>query len=355
MRLIKFIFILLLIVGCKKKNPTKVDDSKLDSSLLKNGMLVLCEGLFQQNNATISWVDFSNNITDDLFFTNKTGRLLGDTGNDMKIYGGKIYVVVNVSSTIEVLDKSNGKSLKQISMMNGNIAKQPRSIAFYGSNAFVTCFDGYVDVIDTTSLSITKRIKVGSNPEGLTVSNSKLYVTNSGGLNTTKLDSTVSIINLISLEEIEKIIVGENPGSIITGSKGDVFVIARGDYSSIPSRLLRINSSSDKVESIFPFEISGMEKMEDNLVLTYKSNGSSINKIGIFDPIKEVFINSELINTTNFTTLYGVQYRSSNKKLYCLDAMSYTNSGYVKVFSSTGIFETSYHVGLNPSKLLFYE
>jgi hypothetical protein len=355
MRLINLIIILLLIVGCKKKITTEVDDSKLDSSSLKNGMLVLCEGLFQQNNATISWVDFSNNTTDNLFFTNKTGRLLGDTGNDMQIYGGKIYIVVNVSSTIEILDKSNGKSLKQISMMNGTIAKQPRSIAFYGSNAFVTCFDGYVDVIDTASLLITKRIKVGANPEGLTVSNLKLYVSNSGGLNTSKVDSTVSVINLISLEETEKITVGKNPGSILTDSKGDVYVIARGDYSSIPSRMIRINSVSDIVETIFPFEISGMEKMEDNLVLTYKSNGSSLSKIGIFDPIKEVFSTPELISSTNFTTLYGVQYRASNNKIYCFDAMSYTNSGYVKVFSASGIFETSYHVGLNPSKLIFYE
>ena len=67
MRLINLIILLLLIVGCKKKITTEVDDSKLDSSLLKDGMLVLCEGLFQQNNASISWVDFSNNTTDNYF------------------------------------------------------------------------------------------------------------------------------------------------------------------------------------------------------------------------------------------------------------------------------------------------
>ncbi len=353
MRLIKIVFLIFLVIGCKKKKET--EDNLVDSSQLKNGMIVLCEGLFQQNNASLSWVDLSKSTSDDQFFTNKSGRLLGDTGNDMQSYGGKIYIVVNVSSTIEVLNKSNGASIKQISMMNNGIAKQPRSIAFYGSNAFVSCFDGYVDVIDTTSLEVIKRIKVGLNPEGLTVTNSKLYVSNSGGLNSPKMDSTVSVINLNTLVENKKVIVGKNPGSILTDTEGDVYVIARGNYSTIPTKMVKINTVTDEVDFIFPEEISGMEKMESNLLVTYKSNGSSIKKIGIFDALTEVFTVPELINTSNFTTFYGLHYQATNQKIYCFDAMNYTTTGYVKVFSKTGDLETSYHVGLNPSKIIFYE
>ena len=89
MRLIKTVFLLLVLIGCKPKKNTPIVP---DSTSLKNGMMVLCEGLFQQNNSAISWVDFSTGISDDLFFTNKTNRLLGDTGNDIQTYGGKIYV-----------------------------------------------------------------------------------------------------------------------------------------------------------------------------------------------------------------------------------------------------------------------
>ena len=353
MRLIKIIILLLLVIGCKKKKVT--ESTSTVNTHLKNGMMVLCEGLFQQNNASISWVDFSNSAIDNQFFTTKTGRLLGDTGNDMQPYGCKIYIIVNVSSTVEVLDKSSGNSIKQISMMNNGIAKQPRSIAFYGSNAFVSCFDGYIDVIDTTSLEVIKRIKVGLNPEGLTVANSKLYVANSGGLNSPKMDSTVSVINLTSLEEYKKITVGKNPGAILSDNQGDVYVISRGNYSTISSKMVKINSVNDEVSAIFSEEISGIEKMESNLLVTYKSNANSVRKVGVFDVVNEVISVPELIKGTNFTTLYGVQYRSSNQKIYCFDAMNYTNTGFVKVFSSSGILETSYHVGLNPSKIVFYE
>ena len=353
MRLIKIVILILLVFGCKKK---KVEDAAIvATSQLKNGMMVLCEGLFQQNNASLSWVDLSTSAIDNHFFTTKSGRLLGDTGNDMQTYGGKIYIIVNVSSTIEVLNKSNGSSLKQISMMNNGKSKQPRSITFNGSNAFVSCFDGYVDVIDTSSLEVIKRIKVGLNPEGLTVSNSKLYVSNSGGLNSPKMDSTVSVINLSNLTEYKKIKVGQNPGAIITDLQGDVYVISRGNYSTISSKMVKINSINDEVSAIFSEEISGIEKMESNLLVTYKPSVNSVQKIGVFDVINEVISIPELISGANFTTLYGLKYRSSNQKIYCFDAMNYTNTGYVKVFSSSGVFETSYHVGLNPSKVIFYE
>jgi YVTN family beta-propeller protein len=352
MHYFKIFIVLAIFSSCKKK---KVEDTVVNTSSLSNGMIVLCQGLFQQNNSTISWVDFNAGSSDDQFFTAKTGRLLGDTGNDMKIYGGKIYVVVNVSSTIEVLDKSTGNSIKQISMMNGLIAKQPRSIVFHGSNAFVTCFDGYVDVLDTSSLTITQRIKVGSNPEGLSVSNNKLYVANSGGLSSPNVDSTVSVINLATLQEIQKITVGKNPGTVKTDSQGDVYVIARGNYSTVPSRMVRINSQTDLVENTFSFDASGIEIMGDDFLINFYNYSTSTNTVSVFNTLTETITNSSLIDNSNFTTFYGLQYRPSTNEIYCFDAMGYSNTGYVRVFSASGVYETSYHVGLNPNKIIFYD
>jgi YVTN family beta-propeller protein len=352
MHYFKIIFLLLLLVSCKKK---KVSENDVNTNFLSNGMMVLCQGLFQQNNSTISWVDLATGSSDDLFFTNRTGRLLGDTGNDMKVYGGKIYVVVNVSSTIEVLDRSTGNSIKQISMLNGLIAKQPRSIAFHGSKAYITCFDGYVDVLDTVSLTITDRIQVGANPEGLAISNGKLYVSNSGGLNSPNLDSTVSVINLSSNQEIKKITVGKNPGTVKVDTQGDIYVIARGNYSSIPSRMVKINAQTDVLESTFSFDASGIEVMGNDFLINSFNYSTSTNNVSVFNTLTESISNSSFIDNSHFTTFYGMQYRPSNNKIYCFDAMGYSNTGYVRVFSVSGVYESSYHVGLNPSKIIFHD
>lgn len=352
MRLTKFIFAIAWIAAvtsCKKDKP----EDPVVPDTLKNGMLVLNEGLFQLNNSTLSWVDFGSGKVSNEFFIEKNGRLLGDTGNDMERYGGKIYIVVNVSSTIEVLDASTGKSVKQIPMMNGNVSKQPRSIAFFGNKAFISCFDGFVDVLDTASLEITQRIQVGLNPESLTISGQKLFVSNSGGLNSPEMDSTVSVIDVNSFTEISKIKVGKNPGSIVTDYQGDVYVVARGNYSNIPSRMKKINTTTLTVENSFPFEAGGLEVMGNKILISYSSAGAS--HIALFNAETDLIENPSYIAISNIETLYGMHYRSSNQHIYLVDAKGYTNTGYIREYSNSGNFITSYHVGLNPNSILFYE
>ena len=101
----------------------------------------------------------------------------------MAIYGNKIYIVVNVSSTVEVMDFTTGKSIRQIQMLRDNgSSRQPRSIAFDKDKAYVCSFDGTVARIDTTSLEIEAIITAGRNPDDICVQNNKLYVSNSGSL-----------------------------------------------------------------------------------------------------------------------------------------------------------------------------
>lgn len=350
MRLISLILIVMVFSSCKKEKP-EIESPQNFS----NGILVLNEGLFQQNNTSLAWVNLSSSEISSDVFLEKNNRYLGDTGNDMEIYGGKIYIVVNGSNTIEVIQKSTGKSIKQINMMNGSLQKSPRSIAFHGSNAFITCYDGYVDVLDTVSLTITQRIQVGSNPEDLTVSNGKLYVSNSGGLNYPNVDSTVSVINLSNFQSLGKITVGKNPGRMITDADGDVYVISRGNYGSIPARMMRINAVSDSKEETFGFDALGIEKMNGYFLITFYDYNNQQSAIRLFDPSTEQMVADPFFHASEVQTLYGIKYDSFRNKIYCLDAKGFTNSGYLRRYSATGIYETSYHVGLNPNNVVFYE
>lgn len=345
------LFIILLTVACKKDK--KQEEAAPDH--LKNGMLVLNEGLFQLNNSSLSWVDFSSGTVNNDFFTQKTGRLLGDTGNDMQRYGSKIYIVVNVSSTIEVLDAYTGKPIKQVTMQNGSTGKQPRCIAFYGNKAFIPCFDGYVDVLDTTSLEIIQRIKVGANPDAITLSGQRLFVSNSGGLNTPVMDSTVSVINAENLTEIGKIVVGKNPGSITTAANGQVYVIARGNYENIPSRMKRIHPGNMTVDKSYTFDASGIVKFKDKLLVSYYNYNTSTANTGLFNPASDQLENPAYLHLSNVQTFYGLYYNATQQKIYVKDAQGYTNTGYIRVYSEAGNYINSYHVGLNPNSILFYE
>ena len=352
MHSIKFIIIsfTLLLISCKKD---KKEEDPIAVESFSNGLLVLNEGLFQQNNSSLSWVNFEGDVVNNSIFEQKTNRQLGDTGNDIQRYGGKIYIVVNVSSTVEVLNAKTGISEAQIQMSNGGTPKQPSSIAFYNGKAFVTCFDGFVDVIDTTSLTVQQRIPVGSNPEDIIVTKNFIYVTNSGGLNYPNVDSTVSVIDPNSFTELLKITVGNNPGGLEVDHLGNIYAIARGNYSTIPSRMVKINPLTNTVVTTYPFDVSSATRMNDKLLL--QCTTSSLTSVKLFNPTTETVESTNYINLSGITTLYNIQFDSNRNQIYCFDAMNYTNTGYVRCFSGAGTFLRNIHVGLNPSKALIYD
>ena len=344
MRLISLSILLIVVVACKKKTTT----INTDLSELNHGLLVLNEGLFNLNNASLSWVDLNTSSVSDDFFQQKTGRKLGDTGNDIQRYGNKIYIVVNVSSTLEILNASTGQSVKQIVMQENDKAKQPRNLAFHGGKVFISCFDGYIDVLDTTTMNIEKRIKVGDNPENMLVVKDRLFVSNSGGLNP-NLDSTLSIVDCQTLTELSKITVGKNPGKIVAKNDTTLFVHVRGNYASIPAKLIKLNVGLSKTQETILNKIAGMEKMEDKL-LVYTNES-----VVLLDMTSNLIINESFIKLTDITTLYRIQYIEELKQFFVFDANSYTNSGYLHRFSKDGQFIQKYHVGLNPNSLIYYE
>lgn len=338
-----------VIISCKKE---KIEEPAAPTTL-GNGILVLNEGLFQQNNSSLSWVDLSSGQVSNSIFMQKTNRELGDTGNDIKRYGGKVYIVVTGSSTIEVLSAQNLTSVKQISMLNGSIGKQPRSIEFFGAKAYVTCYDGFVDVIDTVTLSVEQRIAVGANPERMAISQEKLFVTNSGGLNFPEVDSTVSVIDLNANIELTKIVIGKNPGDILAGTDGMIYAISRGDYSAIPSRMHRIDPTSLTVETNYPFDVSAISERGSEILLI-NSSASTVS-VNLFSTQSQSITSSNFIDLSGVTTLYGIHCDMSKQVMFCLDAKNYTNTGYVHKFDFSGNLINSYHVGLNPSKLIVYD
>jgi YVTN family beta-propeller protein len=347
MNFVKYCFILVglsLLLSCKKNNPKPILEPS-EPVLFSNGLLILNEGLFNHNNSELTWSNFSQGIDFQNVFNAQTNRGLGDTGNDLQIYGNKIYIVVNVSNTIEVLDKNTGSSIRQINMIQGSQGKQPRSIVFYQGKGYVSCFDGYVDVIDTATLTVIERIQVGTNPEGLCVSNNKLFVSNSGGLNAPAMDSTVSVVDLNTHEELLKIVVGKNPGEIISVNNS-VFVLVRGNYGSIPSRLKRISSITNILEETYNFDVSSISASSNHIYFSYD------NTIGKFDLNTNAVINSTWIQNSS-VTLYKVQFLPIINQLAIFDAKNYTNSGNVKMYSTDGILQKTIQSGLNPSKAVY--
>lgn len=338
--------IALGVLSCKKDKPDPVAFDEY-----KNGLLVLNEGLFQQNNSSITWISNADQSVANQVFYAANNRYIGDTGNDLLKYGSKIYVAVNASSTVEVLQANSLKSVAQIQMSTGGQEKQPRYLESFNGKVYVSCFDGFVDVVDTITNSVVNRIPVGLNPDAIKEVSGKLYVSNSGGLNFPTMDSTLSVIDLISETETIKITVGLNPGDMEIDSEGDLYVVTRGDYADVPAMLVKVDLTNNQVSELFEGAIEITAFDPGRFLITY-DNGIGIS-IGLFNTVTDQWENPSFISTSGITTVYEVVYNENIQLIYVLDAMGYTNTGYVREYTAAGSLVRSYQVGLNPTDLIY--
>ncbi len=353
-----YLLIILFFVACDdmKNVPTPVDLPATPGETGK--MYVLSEGLFNMNNSRLIQLKFDNHTLNSDFFLYINNRSLGDTGNDMQVYGSKLWIVVNVSSQVEVLDLKSGISLKRIPFFNANnVARQPRYIAFSGDKAYVCSFDGTVARIDTTSLTIEAVTTVGRNPDGITSANEKLYVANSGGLDAASggnYDNTVSVLNINTFSEVKKITVGLNPFKLEADSQGDVYTVVRGNNSDVKGSFCRINSQTDEVVQTFNLPVMNFTIKNDT---AYLYNFDYINNsywVKTFNCKTEQIISESFI--TDGTVLerpFGIYIHPTNGNVYLTDARNYTTKGDLLCFSRKGkLMYKVENIGLNPNAIV---
>ena len=153
---------------------------------VSDGVYVVCSG---NSGSTIpgslTYYDYSTQrATQKAYSAANGGATLGMTVNDALRYGDKFYIVVDGENSVFV---TNAKTLKLIqridltseSMLGGTDGVSPRRIAAYDNKIYVSTFGGYVAAIDTVTFSLNKKYKVGSYPEGVTISNGYMFVANS--------------------------------------------------------------------------------------------------------------------------------------------------------------------------------
>ncbi len=325
-------------------------DKKITPAPPAPGIFVLNQGTFNNNNSTLSFYNFNTQqVTSDIF-TAANGTGLGDTGNDIEIYGAKMYIVVNVSSTIEVVDPKTSKLIKEVKMFNGVVAREPRDIVFYKGSAYITSYDGTVAVMDTTALTISKYITVGRNPEQLTVANGKLYVANSGGLGYPNFDNTVSVIDLGTLTVTKTLTVVANPQNVGTDGNGNVYVLSAGNYNDVPSSLAVIDDAQDVVKSQTNFDGSGMLVQGANAYFI-----TSANKIIVYNTATQTVTNAGFITDgTTITNPYSIAANSTTGEVFVTDAKDFKSNGTLFAFDKTGKKDYSVTVGINPGKVALY-
>ena len=338
----------LLAVSCHRPGPEPEPEPQPDA--YANGMYILNEGLFQMNNSTLSYYDFTTGKLTENIFLDVNHRGLGDVGNDLKRYGSKLYIVVNNSNIVEVVDVKTVQSLKTINLSG----KQPRQVVFLDDKAYISCFDGDVVRIDTASLEVEATVHTGPNPDGICACNGKLYVCNSGGLSYPNYGNTVSVVDPATFTVVKDITVAVNPTRVKGYSDRYVYVVSNGNYGDVPYTFQKIDCQTDEIVKNYNLEVLNFD-IHQNLAYVYSYNYSTMTSwIKVLDLETDEIVKEQFISDgTQLKTPYGIKVNPLNGDVYITDAGTFTTNGDVYCFDKDGKKKFSFEAGLNPSAMAF--
>lgn len=343
----------LSLFACTKEN----DPAPPVEKTYTTGVFVSNEGVFGSGESTLSHINHNPQEVTSTAFFDKNGYTLGDIFQSMTAHNGNLYMVINNSSVIEIADANTLESKGQIT---GIVS--PRYMVTDGNLGFVSDWaDDAVKVVDLASNTVTGSIPVGGDPEGMFVHNGMLYVANSGGsVYPPAPDSTMSVIEIATLTEKQKVVLDLGPHSMQLDANGMIWVVCSGlsDFAD-PLRdkegsLVKVNTSTYTTESyvisdlsIHPARLNTNGAM-DKMYYTSNIYGGAVYAMDI---AAAQVPSAPLINE-NF---YGLGVHPTTGNIYRGFSPAFDQNGFVFRYDESGNLLDSNEVGIGPNGFLFID
>lgn len=362
----------LLLAGCRHDEPVLPPEEEKHGDTLRTsvvGMYLLNEGNMGSNKSTLDYYDYQTatyrrNIYAEANPT--VAKELGDVGNDLQIYGSRLYAVINCSNKVEVMDARTCKRIGQVDIPNC------RYITFQGQYAYVTSYAGpvsvdashaqigYVARFDTATLQIIDQCLVGYQPDGLAIVGNKMYVANSGGYMVPNYENTLSVIDLTTFTETGRIPVAVNLHQVRKDSHDRLWVTSRGDYFNTPSRLYCVDTSTDQVIDSVMVPVSDIDIVGDSLYLcatewSYVTMRDSVT-YGIVDVVTRRMVNDHFVTDGTAAAIakpYCIKVHPITRDVYITDAKNYVTPGMLHCYSPQGQLQWSVRTGDIPAHIAF--
>ena len=345
--------IAMAFVSCDKDDNNSEPADTTSGATFHANALVLNEGGWGANNASISALDTRDGEIKNGWFADKNRRGLGDVAQDMLLYGSKVYVTVTFSNSLEVIDTATGIS-QRIDMGD----RQPRSIAAAGGKLYISCYTPHSVVrIDTASLQIEATCTLGEyNPEGLAIEGDNLFVTSSfisDQQNNYTYDDKLYVIPLSTFANPQTITVGANMSDVQSLGNGKLIATYTGDYAAVAAGSAIIDAAT----------------------LTATPTGQALTKMAIYNGKAYGYATEYDDNwnqVVNYVTIdangtvapfpvnfslggnpYGISIDPANGDIYIVSDGNYTSNGDLYCISLTEGTRFMTEAGMLPKKVVF--
>lgn len=353
-----FLFLSFFILSCQKSVREvvipPVNPPPPDSATYNHGVFVINEGNFNSGNASITFVSESDPglVVQDLFHqVNK--RSLGDVAQEMEIFNGMGFIVVNNSNSVEVVSLTTFKSVASIT----SGFNSPRNIEIIDSTkAYVTNMLSDISIVNLKTFTVTGSIKNPNWTEGMIRFKNLVFVSSIGGYNepNNKRSAKVLIVDTRSDKIVDSIQTGKEPLGIVIDRKNKVWILCTGGYDYFePPSLLMIDPDLKVVEKTFHF--SSMTQIPSRLSI----NGSGDTLYFLYNGVYRMSVSSAALPDQPFIpngnhVFYGLAVHPSTGNIFVSDAIDFVQNGVVyKINQANGQILSQFQTGRIPGSFCF--
>ena len=351
---------LITLTSCRPDDDDTIPSQQVKVDMGKGSFYLLNEGSWGSNKSTLDYYDAATHTYHRNIFAERNPHVvgeLGDMGNELQIYNGRLWAVMNGSNLIEVMDAATALHIGQISIPNC------RHIIFDGRHAYVTSYagavgmdpnaqQGYVARIDIDRMEITGTCTVGYQPEGMALYDGRLYVANSGGYRAPNYDNTISVIDLETFTISTTIEVGLNLHRIVRDSQDYLWVSSRGDYMACAPKTYVVDPRTNMVCDSLDLAISGMALAGDSLYISNSDWSTGLSNYHLINTRTRKSITDRLI-TDSIRVPYGIAVHPITRDIYITDAGDYVNPGQLYSFHPGGERRNHVRTGNLPAHIAF--
>lgn len=311
-------FAVTLLYSCSNSDdntvPVNPDEKYLD------GIFVSNEGNFTKGNASTSYINNGlTTITNDIF-TTTNGRALGDVSQSMVVTDKYVYIVVNNSNTIEVV---NRKTFKSVYTISENL-NSPRYAVVKNNKLYVTSLNNKsVNVYNAETFAFVKEIELNNTSENIVAVGDYVYAANgfySGGM-------AVEVINPTNDTNTTDISFDKAINGLVTNGQAVYVLTANATTSSVSmvnNTTISLTKDLDQANSrnivasgsnIYYTAGTGIYKMNNNLTATSTK---------LFD----------VANGAEYSVLYG--FNVINGTIFTSDANGFTDNSKIVLYKEDG-------------------
>jgi len=333
----RFLTLVLLVMvslsACRKEKPPPETVNTGSGAVL-----VLNEGNFMWANASIDLYNMdSGELQSDVFKTINQ-KPLGDVLQSGNIINGDVWLVVNNSGKIVVLDSQTLKEKYSITDLGS-----PRYAMKAGYNVWITdLYSGKIQIRDLTGKQLIKQIYTGVWTEQMVADGHYVWVA--------CYDGWLRKYDAQNFGIADSNYVGKGLRWIVSDRKNNIWALASFNDSGY-SRLQQWTAEGKRLKS-FTMPLSGyasslcMNPGKDSLY--YLANG--VYSLPVSDlqlPVKPIFSKPG----SNF---YTVACHPRRNVLFICDAADYVSKGKVFIIGPAGNDIRSFTAGIIPSGFVFY-